>query len=688
VLVESGKNNAGFRSQIRWYRVVARLRGLILFHGILCQSIGLSEIPAVRRPISPVLRSLTAVSISPSARAARFLYLGLCLLTTTMSSAMGAAMPVLCREADSFSLAQAGIVQPPATGTPGGGTPSQDPIPEPKLEPLPPPDQLLPPVGTPTPTPPGETPPGEIPPTIVVKQFTVTDSTVFSQAELQEAIAVALQTTAEPGTMGESPTPSPNAPKLLSLADYLGPTGRALTLADLFKARAAITDLYVRKGYITTGAYIPPQELQRGTIEIKVLEGSIEAIRVTGVERLEPGYISSRVGIATQTPLNREKLLEALQLLQLNPLIAGVSAELSAGAKPGTSLLEVKVTEADSVSLTLTFDNGRSPSVGTIRRQAQGLAGNLLGYGDALSVAFTNTDGSNAVDFSYTLPVSPHNTTVNFSAGFSASDVNEPPFDVLDIHSESNYIELTGRHPLIQTPTKELALGLTLSRRSIRTEFLGDLPFPSPGADLEGRTRTTVARFFQEYTQRSSQSVFAVRSQFNVGLGILGANVNDDAPDGRFFSWRAQAQWVRLLAPDMLFLIRGDLQLSDRPILPVEQFGTGGLLSVRGYRQDLLLTDNGFLASAEVRIPVLRLPKQQAIVHFTPFVDFGRGWNNGSNPDPDPSTLASLGFGLRLQIGNDFSARLEFGFPLMDIESDKKTWQEKGIYFSILYTPF
>ena len=57
-----------------------------------------------------------------------------------------------------------------------------------------------------------------------------------------------------------------------------------------------------------------------------------------------------------------------------------------------------------------------------------------------------------------------------------------------------------------------------------------------------------------------------------------------------YFSWRGQAQLVRLLAPDTLFLIRADVQLADRALVPLEQIGVGGQETVRGYRQDLLLS--------------------------------------------------------------------------------------------------
>lgn len=542
----------------------------------------------------------------------------------------------------------------------GNQPPSIEPLPTPQIEPLPDPDRLLP--STPV-TPPGQLPPDNAPQTIRLRGFNVTGSTIFSQRQLNDAIAQKL--------------------------GIIPPEGKDISLNELFQARTAITELYVNKGYITSGAFIPPQKLDAGIVEIRVIEGRLEDIRVSGTTKLNPGYVSSRLGLATQAPLNRDRLLEALQLLQLNPLIGNISAELSAGSRPGTSLLEVRVTEAKSTSATFTVDNQRVPSVGSVRGQAVGTELNLLGYGDAISLGLTKTQGSTGLDFSYNIPVSPRNTTIGFNAGISNSNVIEKPFDILDIESQSNYFEITGRHPLIQTPTQELALGLTFTRRSSKTTLLGDIPFPSPGADVEGRTTASVLRFFQEYTQRSSQSVFALRSQFNFGLDVLNATVNEQPPDTNFFAWRLQSQWVRLLAPDTLLLVRGDLQLADRPLLPIEQFGVGGVQSVRGYRQDLLLTDNGFFGSVEGRIPILRLPQQRALLQVAPFFDFGRAWNLGENVDPDPGFLAALGFGLRLQIGNNFTARMDFGFPLINANVvNKATLQEKGIYFSIVYTPF
>ncbi|WP_174712659.1 ShlB/FhaC/HecB family hemolysin secretion/activation protein [Nostoc sp. TCL240-02] len=538
--------------------------------------------------------------------------------------------------------------------------PLPSPVPPPELpQPLPSPAELFPP-SVPTLTP-NEPLPGKFPQTIVVERFEVVGSTVFSPEELAKATA-----------------------------EF---TKRPISLTQVYQARSKITDLYVRNGYITSGAYIPPQTIQSGVVKIQVVEGKLEDIQVTGTRRLNPNYVRSRLAIATSPPLNRQRLLEALQLLQLNPLIQNVSAELSAGSRTGSSLLEVKVNEAKTFSSQIVLDNGRSPSVGSFRRRLQLNEANLLGLGDALGVAYTNTDGSNSLDANYTLPLNPRNGTLTFNYGITSSNVIEPPFKVLDIHSDSRYYELTFRQPIVQTPTQEFALGLTASRReSDISSFLQREGFPgsvlSPGADEQGHTKVSAFRFFQEWTSRNSRQVIALRSQFSLGIDILSPTINQNAPDSRFFAWQGQAQWVRLLAPETLLLLRLNTQLASRTLLPLEQFGLGGQDSVRGYRQDYLLTDNGTFVSAEVQVPILRLPKIDSTLQVIPFVDFGVGWNSSDKENPNPNTLAAVGLGLRWSQGDRFTVRLDWGVPLISVESNERTLQENGLYFSLLYNPF
>lgn len=554
------------------------------------------------------------------------------------------------------------VLPPPQDVIPIPSPPTPTPSPVPP-SPTAPPGQVLPPTSAPQPN---EIAPDNAPASITVKRFDVEGSTVYEQKAFDEITK-----------------------------DYIN---RPISLAELFELRSKITKLYIDDGYITSGAYIPPQDLENGVVKIKISEGGVEAINVTGTHHLNPDYIRSRVALAATKPLNKNRLLETLKLLLLNQdrLIKNISTELSTGTHAGESLLDINVTEASIWEAQLTLDNGRTPSVGTFRRQLQLSNYDLLGFGDRLFIAYTNTDGSNGVDTSYTIPFNPRNGTITLSGGFSFSKVIEPPFDILDINSHSNYVELSVRQPILQSINQttntyqEFALGLTVSHRESGATLLGgEIPFPSPGADASGTTRVTALRFFQDYTIQNSRNVLVFRSQFGLGLGSLGAlETTTDTPQENFFVWRGQAQYVRLLADNAntLLLLRGDIQLANKPLVPLEQFGLGGLESVRGYRQDQILTDSGIFLSAEVRIPIFQYLNPKIVLQFAPFIDFGHGFNQGSVPTPRPQNdLISVGLGLRFSFDDRVLATFDWGIPLTDIPHDNRTLQERGLYFSLIY---
>ncbi|NEQ50414.1 MAG: ShlB/FhaC/HecB family hemolysin secretion/activation protein [Leptolyngbya sp. SIO3F4] len=502
--------------------------------------------------------------------------------------------------------------------------------------------------------------PGTVPERIVIKTFEVLGSTVFSDSDLAKIT--------DP---------------------YLN---RPLTPAELFEVRSAITQHYIDQGYVNSGAYIPPQTLTDGILQIQVLEGRLTDINVNIDGRLSSNYVRSRLALAGSTPLNSERLLDGLRLLQIDPLIQNITAELATGIEPGTSILDVDVTVADTFDVELRTDNNRSPSVGSWRRGLALTERNLLGQGDRIELEYLNTSGSDEISLDYTFPINARNGTIGWQTSLSDSSVIEDPFTVLDIQSESQTYGISFRQPLVQTPNEELALGLRLTHQRSKTDFLSDVigesvGFPSPGADADGRTRLSALRFSQEWTQMGNREVLALFSEFSLGLDLLDATVNNNAPDSQFFAWRGQAQWVKLLAPETLLLLKGGLQLSSDDLLPLEEFGLGGQQTVRGYRQNVLLTDNGFSLSGEVRLPVYRARDIDGLLQLAPFVDVGGGWNhNGTNPDPN--VLVSTGVGLLWQQGDRLTARLDWGIPLVDIDKRTSSLQENGLYFAINYRLF
>jgi len=123
---------------------------------------------------------------------------------------------------------------------------------------------------------------------------------------------------------------------------------------------------------------------------------------------------------------------------------------------------------------------------------------------------------------------------------------------------------------------------------------------------------------------------------------------------------------------------------SDRALVP-EQFGLGGLESVRGYRQDLLLTDNGALLLRRCGwfcgIPV------RWCLTGCPFVDVGTTWNSSVELI---QTVTPWRLSVSVCDGNRaIASRLVLigAFHLVDVDSTERTWQENGVYFSVLYNP-
>jgi len=553
---------------------------------------------------------------------------------------------------------------PPGTTIPA---PSNNPIDQVQPKPAETPQPLpttRPPTSAPPPSldiPPGNPLPLEVPPsssaTFCIKKVEVLGSTVL-QIEIKGIIA------------GYEQGKEPNC---------------KATFETLLEIRSKITQLYVENGYVTSGAFLPNnQSFKQGIVRIQVVEGELERIEISGLRHLRDAYVRQRLERATQTPLNQRRLEEALQLLQLDPVIAQVNAQLTAGNAPGRNILQINLQEAPAFHAGIAIDNSQSPSIGSIQGSIFVEHDNLLGFGDRFSVTYGKTDGLNLYDLSYTIPFNPRNGTFNLRFNNNNSQIIEAPFEDLGIRSESKTFSIGFRQPLVRSPQSEFALGLSLDLRRSQTFLLDDIPFSFSEGPNEGESKVTVLRFSQDWVQRGARQVLAARSQFSLGINAFDATINDTGTDARFFAWLGQFQWVQQLSPRLLLVAQLAAQLTPDSLLPLEQFSLGGINTVRGYRENQLVSDNGILGSLELRFPLTYNPQ---ILQITPFFAVGSGWNN-QRANPDPQTIASIGLGVRWQISTALSLRLDYGIPLVDVVNQGDSLQDQGFSFSLRYQPF
>ncbi|MEO0770758.1 MAG: ShlB/FhaC/HecB family hemolysin secretion/activation protein, partial [Cyanobacteria bacterium J06649_4] len=401
-----------------------------------------------------------------------------------------------------------------------------------------------------------------------------------------------------------------------------------------------------------------------------------------GLSRLREGYVESRISRAA-APLNQDNLRESLQLLQLDPNIQTVNAELTAGSQPGESLLILDLDEPSPFDVFTSTDNLRSPSIGSIGANVSTSYRNLIGVGDVISASYGLTEGLDLYDINFSIPVNAADGT--FSMGYSNSDsrIVEDTFRDVGIRSETDTYSIGFRQPVVRTPSQELALGLDFDYRRSQSFILDDVPFSFSVGPNDGLSKVSALRFSQDWTQRGANRVLAARSQFNLGLDIFDATNNETGPDGQFFSWIGQFQWVEQVSPSILSLIKVNTQLTPDSLLSLERFSLGGVGTVRGYPQNQLVSDNAFNASAELRIPLTRKPN---VLQITPFLETGIGWNS-SGDDPEDNFLMGTGVGLRWQATPGLFLRADYGVPLTDVSDGGNSLQDNGLYFSVTYEP-
>ena len=487
-------------------------------------------------------------------------------------------------------------------------------------------------------------------------------------------------------------------------------TGRKITAEELEQARQDLTLFYVNRGYINSGAIIPGQDFGNEIITVRIVEGRLSGIKLTGNFWFRSWWVRNEIRRFAGRPLNFNKLKEGLQLLRQNPLIARVNAELKPGGVPGESSLDLDIKDTQPFRFSLQFSNKRPPSDGAEILEAQFADLNLTGHNDPLQINYgiAHTTRGNGFDFSgldniegtYAFPITPWATTLEVHASKSDTSIIEEPFTTLDINSKLEEYGVTIRQPLYQTLSNDVAVSLTADKRRAETFLLGQ-PFSlSPGA-VNGVTSVSVLRFTQEWVNRSQLHVLALRSTFSLGLDAFDATNSGSEPNARFFSWLGQSQYVRRLwNTDNLLILRLNAQLSDSPLFSLEQLSLGGAQSVRGYRENSILRDNAIFASLEVRVPVLRGKEHTPILILAPFVDVGTGWNTLDNSTAgnvggatsqsrNTETLPSAGLGLIFDPERHVHAELYWGYAFnRTLVTEHNNLQDYGFHFVVTINAF
>ncbi len=475
--------------------------------------------------------------------------------------------------------------------------------------------------------------------------------------------------------------------------------GRVVSLAEIEAARQAMTARYIDAGYVNSGVLIPQQDASGGTVVFRVVEGRLTDVVVNraqagrAVGEVNPAYIKRRLLGQADEILNIHALQDRFAQLLDDPNIARLRGDLQPGAAPGEAILLVEAESVRPVSASASLDNSNTVSTGAIGVALAFEVRNLAGWGDRLALTFGGSEGRRRASARVSTPVTTSDITPYIEVEYAESEVVEQPFDALGITNAFRRAAIGVDAPVYRTPGQRVSLGASFEVKESDTQLLG-LPLPPSGVDDE-TINVSVLRFSQDFTDQRTDQIIALRSSFGIGVPLFGASdgVGSDSPSSVFITWLGQAQYVRRLSERLRLVAKAQTQLASGPLFATEQLAIGGLETVRGYRKNAAVNDNGAMGSIELPVrvdPAKWMPSLPTAlrgpIEIAPFVDAGVSWSRRS--DRSRTTLAGVGAAPRWQPNPYVSLGLTYAYPLRTLERPlgESDLTDEAFYFTFTLT--
>jgi hemolysin activation/secretion protein len=455
----------------------------------------------------------------------------------------------------------------------------------------------------------------------------------------------------------------------MAVYPYLGPGKR---IEDVEKARQALEAAYRGKGYPTVVVDIPEQDVQAGIVKLKVVEGSVEYLDVTGARYYSQGKILEGIPALAKGKVPYMPAVQAqmVSLAKESPDRV-ITPVFRAGSTPGKTEVELKVKDEFPLHASVEI-NGRNTEDTTRTRLVSSIRyDNLWQKFHSASLQYQvspqNSDEVQVWSGTYVMPTGwkdsrlamygigiSSNTELGATVGGTAVVGTGDIFGFRFIKPLPEYKSLL-HSVVVGLDYKNFDQSVTLVGEDTGSTPIDYMPLVvSYDGTIRGETFTTT-----------------LATAGHLGIRGIGSNTQQfdekrlgARPD--FFYFTTEFKHQHELPYDLLAVTRAGGQISDQPLISNEQYAVGGMQSVRGYYQTQQLGDSGVNLSFELQSPRL-LPAEWETVDYLralTFFDWGYLWVEDPLPtNPSYYHLASTGVGLRSQIMKHFIGELDWGYP-------------------------
>ncbi|HZX28684.1 MAG TPA: ShlB/FhaC/HecB family hemolysin secretion/activation protein [Telluria sp.] len=441
--------------------------------------------------------------------------------------------------------------------------------------------------------------------------------------------------------------------------------GKDKDFGDVQRALEALEQVYHDRGYNVVAVELPEQELTNGVVHFVVVQTKIGKVNVSGNKYFDAANI--------------RRSLPALKEGE-SPNIRKISSQLKVANDSPAKKVTLKLQSADNDEVDanlnvvdespwramLNLDNTGTGSTGKTHVSASLQHANLFGRDHVGSIQYTTTAEKPSkvavYGAGYHIPLYEQGDSIDLFGNYSNVDSGSITAGIFNLAVSGRGTVWGGRYNQVLAKRGEFEPRLIwgIDHKAFKNSvLLGSTDFGN---------NVTVHPFSLTYMGTETMPA---------GEGSVSAALVRNIPGGKrggdadFTAARAGARpgytIVRLAGTIAHAYASGwqvraiaNAQLTGDALVPGEQFGAGGSASVRGFNEREVSADSGLNTNVELYTPELCGGKWQC--RTLGFVDAAYAKRNKALPGEYTSTtVASVGLGLRLALGNAVSLQADWG---------------------------
>lgn len=475
-------------------------------------------------------------------------------------------------------------------------------------------------------------------------------------------------------------------------------TGKNRVYDDVRQALEALRQRYVAAGYSVVWVAAPEQDLDKGFVTLRVVEGRIGKVNIEGNRFFDDENVRASLPHLKEEMSPRAMDISAnLQLGNENPA-KQIDVVLRPGEQQGVVDATISVIDVDPLKAFITFDNTGSRQTGDYRLGIGIQHANLWNRDHVGTFSYvTSPEKTNQVKLysgSYRLPLYAPGDSMDFIAAYSdvSAGVTQTVAGPLEFSGRGTVYGWRYNQLLKRRGEYSHRIVYGIDYRAYQNACsLGAFGAAGCGpAAVDVTIRPVSVAYSGNWTQPGQISNFYVAVSQNLPGGDRGRESDFNAVrPGTIIGTGAPSRYAILrfgastvAAFESNWQVRASLsaQYSRDALVSGEQFGVAGATAVRGFHEREIARDKGYFANLELYTPNLvgTLVPGDGNLRGLLFYDLAMAENNPlAGEVRQRSSIASMGAGLRWNIQRNFNLRFDLA-RVMDAGGSKQVGDFRG----------